>query len=575
MIKQKTIRKTKHLSSEMKIVVNLTLFILIPFVIVMIVLSNLLIAQSEDDYYGKIDIIQQQASTARQDHIDNLYSITQSAMGDQALRGFLITEYSNKNWNYYSNIGQAMEKTVPLDLYKLRVFYENEKIPQGFGSFYKLSSIKNIAVIKAFLESSAIDFWITPSMVGASSDSNFFNDQYTYLSKIIIEGELVALVASSIKSSEMDKSFNPKLSQDFNGEVINSSNSYIVNNSNFRFDQSSDLNQQIESVDPNKYFIQDVALEKLPQKLIFIWERNSEKHKLYALIIILFLFMIVLIGIVIVFIRKIFDQIFESIKYLDHSIKNQLYQKIEIYDCKCRKERDGKEIIEIKKMFNELIDKIQDLMVKSVEQSTILKQSQLQALQHQINPHFMYNTLEVFAYKMEKYEHYQESDAISAFAEMLRYNITSTKKLTLLKDEISQLENYVKIQSLKYEVDFELNISEELLEQEMLRFIIQPIVENCFTHGYKGELLKIVISGIDLDSHMMIEICDNGLGMSSNHHECAGEIIMVEENSNEHIGLQNIIKRLNLFYSGDYKMEIESKVNQFTMVMITIPKKGR
>ena len=226
-------------------------------------------------------------------------------------------------------------------------------------------------------------------------------------------------------------------------------------------------------------------------------------------------------------------------------------------------------------MFNELIDKIQDLMVKSVEQSTILKQSQLQALQHQINPHFMYNTLEVFAYKMEKYEHYQESDAISAFAEMLRYNITSTKKLTLLKDEISQLENYVKIQSLKYEVDFELNISEELLEQEMLRFIIQPIVENCFTHGYKGELLKIVISGIDLDSHMMIEICDNGLGMSSNHHECAGEIIMVEENSNEHIGLQNIIKRLNLFYSGDYKMEIESKVNQFTMVMITIPKKGR
>jgi LytS/YehU family sensor histidine kinase len=214
------------------------------------------------------------------------------------------------------------------------------------------------------------------------------------------------------------------------------------------------------------------------------------------------------------------------------------------------------------------------------KQELVNKDVQLSALQHQINPHFIYNTMEVFSSKMELYGHYAESEAMSSFASIFRSNINIKTSYSTVREELAHIRDYINIQRLAYaNLNLLAEIPDELLSCKIIRFVFQPIVENCIIHGSrsKSDALTIVISAERKAQTISFCISDNGLGMESGQVTRLNEIFKGkagEESArgrDSSIGLSNINARLKLFYNDKSRLKVNSIPNEGTSVSFTVP----
>ena len=265
------------------------------------------------------------------------------------------------------------------------------------------------------------------------------------------------------------------------------------------------------------------------------------------------------------FVRQIFSRIVECIDRFSAQVKSGCYQPMPV---------DGEnEVAQITSAFNALIKKIQNLMDLTAKQTALAKESQLKALRQQINPHFMYNTLEVFAYRMELYGHEEESDAIASFSGLLRYSLAKSGTYVTLREEMEQVRRYIQIQRLRYEdVSFQLQIVPELMDAKLLPFSLQPLVENCFIHGYSGSSLAIRLTCKLSSEGLYVEIWDNGKGMSQSQLENVRESLdRGKDGADSGIGLGNIDQRLKLFYSDKSGIRLDSLEGFWTKVWFQIP----
>lgn len=198
------------------------------------------------------------------------------------------------------------------------------------------------------------------------------------------------------------------------------------------------------------------------------------------------------------------------------------------------------------------------------------------ALQRQLNPHFLYNTLEVFSYKMELYHHNEEAEAIVSLSKLLRYNVAENNGYATLGEELKQVDHYLCIQRMKYqEIEFTARIGQELFQAEIPRFLLQPLIENSIVHGYYGRPLSIVLScGADR-GFLQFEIWDDGKGMTQEEERDLNEALQSLEAERlpgaMGIGLKNINSRLRLLYSDSCRITVESRELAFTKLTFRIP----
>lgn len=279
----------------------------------------------------------------------------------------------------------------------------------------------------------------------------------------------------------------------------------------------------------------------------------------------LVIFAVVLVWLVLRFTNQVFKNMYRYLDEFDNSIASGFQRKLIV--------EGADEIAHMAMAFNALIAKIQNLLQITAEQAVIVKDSQLKALQQQINPHFLYNALEIFSYKMELYHHYEESEAMVAFSNMLRYN-TASEKYASLEMEVEQVEDYLQVQALRRsDVTFEVDIPIELWDLQLPRFLLQPIVENCYTHGYYGKPMSISLRAVDAGEYVLFEVSDNGQGLSAE--ELAGiekELEKRVEKNRLGIGLSNINSRLCLFYTEACRLRIASELEKGTKVSWQVPK---
>lgn len=240
----------------------------------------------------------------------------------------------------------------------------------------------------------------------------------------------------------------------------------------------------------------------------------------------------------------------------------------------------------IKILINEIKEKadieskLKQREVENLEISNLLKETELKALQSQINPHFLFNTLSCIS-KTALIEGADNTcDLLESVSDLLRYNLRQIDKEVTLEDELRNLKAYVFIQKARYRnrVKFELNIEDEsLLKLPIPCLTLQPIVENAFIHGIENcEKPGVVSVNIyDINNKAVIEISDTGTGM----HEGKIEAILSDKNdevSNPEghttgIGIKNMIKRLKLFYGINDIVHIKSAVNKGTKVILSLP----
>ena len=235
----------------------------------------------------------------------------------------------------------------------------------------------------------------------------------------------------------------------------------------------------------------------------------------------------------------------------------------------------SKEIIQLEATFNDLMKRIRDLAGKLVEERDNQRKSELKALQNQINPHFLYNTLDSIIYMIDKGESRKAEQMIVALSKFFRISISRGKNIIPLKDEIEHVRNYLLIQKIRFgdQFNYTINVSSGLEGYYCMKLILQPIVENAIEHGLNdaqsgGRIdIKAYIDG----EFIVLEVTDNGYGISS---EKLKEIEKSFQDKNIHrgVGLQNVYQRIKIYYGEKGDIKIHSIEDEGTTISILIPK---
>jgi len=239
------------------------------------------------------------------------------------------------------------------------------------------------------------------------------------------------------------------------------------------------------------------------------------------------------------------------------------------------------EIGQIAKDFNILIRRIDDLVSDSIRRETLQKDTQLKALQFQINPHFIYNTIDTFRMRFELAGEEDLADALASFGKLIRYNIAGDSLFAPLADELDVVGRYVQIERTRSAGQLELVTRDAQAQRQVpvLRFLLQPIVENCIRHGRRdsgdGPLTITVSAEVD-EEYLTLTVADDGQGLSIDRlieirrhlQDRTTQLAVDGENG---IGLGNIAGRLALHYEGRASIAIDSTEGVATVVTIRMP----
>lgn len=270
-------------------------------------------------------------------------------------------------------------------------------------------------------------------------------------------------------------------------------------------------------------------------------------------------------------VKLILRQFYEIMNTIRKVQKDDLEVRVNVYN--------HDEIGQLGQQINKMLERITHLMDMNIKREVLVKDSEIRALQNQINAHFIYNVLESIKMMAEVDEKYEISDAVTALGKLLRYSMKWVSKNVTVAEEIDYIKNYLALINLRfdYEIYLSLNMPDLILEQEIPKMSLQPIIENAIYHGIEelAEDTSIYVKGILFEGYCLIEITDSGKGMSEQEIErlqkkIQGEIETTGSSGNG-IGLKNVQDRIKISFGNDYGISIASKEDCYTKVMVKIP----
>lgn len=228
---------------------------------------------------------------------------------------------------------------------------------------------------------------------------------------------------------------------------------------------------------------------------------------------------------------------------------------------------------------NLMLEQIRQLMKDNIDREILIKNSEIRALQNQINAHFIYNVLESIKMMAEIDEKFEIADAVTALGKLMRYSMKWAAKNVSIGEELAYIRNYIILINLRYDYEIRLVIEmpEEYFEAQIPKMSLQPIVENAVNHGLENmaQDTEIIIRSYPVSSGFCIEITDKGRGMS------ASEVQALEKRmrgdlepgggSGGGIGLKNVQDRIRITFGEGYGITIDSRENCYTRITLTLP----
>ena len=232
------------------------------------------------------------------------------------------------------------------------------------------------------------------------------------------------------------------------------------------------------------------------------------------------------------------------------------------------------EINSLSDSFNRLIKQTKDLIQTKEEDARLLRLSEIKILQSQINPHFLYNTLDALNWKAVKYKDEDMENLISSLCDFYRISLSDGNEFITIEHELHHVQSYINIQSIRFKNLFRYTIDcpDELMNYYSLKVILQPLVENAITHGLrpKGQGGLLNISIIEQGKDVVVYVNDNGVGMDES---ALSEVLSGLNNIDLHkYGLYNVNQRIRLTYGEGYGINIESEPGKGTCVKVVFPK---
>lgn len=236
------------------------------------------------------------------------------------------------------------------------------------------------------------------------------------------------------------------------------------------------------------------------------------------------------------------------------------------------------EVQHLGKSVQDMKFRIKGLMQDIVNEHEEKRKSEFDSLQAQINPHFLYNTLDIIVWQIENEKQSEAVHTVTALARFFRLSLGKGKNIVTVKDEIDHVKNYLMIQHMRFKnkFDYEFDIAEDVLELPSLKLMLQPLVENAIYHGMEfmdGDGM-IMVKAWRKEDELYLSVADNGLGMT----EDKVEMILTGKSSSGNgrgsgIGVKNVNERIKLYFGEAYGLTIDSEPDEGTTVIIHLPAK--
>lgn len=230
------------------------------------------------------------------------------------------------------------------------------------------------------------------------------------------------------------------------------------------------------------------------------------------------------------------------------------------------------EIVQLAHSFTRMVERVRGLMDRLVTEQREKRKTELRALQNQINPHFLYNTLDSIVWLAE---HDRSEDVVTtvvALAKFFRISISRGETFIPISQELEHVENYLLIQQTRYVDRFtwEIDVEPELCDRRVMKLILQPLVENAIYHGMGDDRGHIAIRGRRDDGAILFEVTNTGYGLTDAQIATI-RLAMQSDGDGVGVGLRNVYQRLTLYYGERADVEVESALDESTTIRLIIP----
>ncbi|TCL59242.1 two-component system sensor histidine kinase YesM [Hydrogenispora ethanolica] len=532
--------------------------------------------------------------------IKNAENIAEEIVFSSELQAFLDNDFSfspaeidNFIYNFQNKLIN-IKHLYPNKFYKIRVFTSNQSTEEAYDILYSLRRIAAKDYYRVLMNSSdkmiwgdmkkAEEFYDVNANINPKQNKSIVIPLYERITPVI-SNQLIGVLEIDILIEKMFGDLNDlRLGEqgfiyvlDRNGKTIspirnsrlaeqihlkmfpgaNGVKEIRFNNQRHRveYETIKETDYKILAVVPEKEILQEVIKQK--NMLIYI----------------------ILAGISAVFLVTFLTTnfLFARLKVLVKMMKRIQSGEFDVRV----EERGNDEIGDLARSFNQMAEKLEEVMLNLIEQETAHRDAEIRALQSQINPHFLFNTLESLRMECELREEYDLADVLTSLGKLFRYNIKWTNRLVPFKQEIEHIRNYVTVMKVRHREKFQFHedIPEALLDYLVIKMMLQPLVENCFYHAFKNleGIWKITIHGRVAGENLWIEITDNGVGIEAERLErinrglTSGNDSEIDKKTEGFIGLWNVDKRIKMQFGIEYGITLESAIDLGTKIVIKLP----
>lgn len=230
------------------------------------------------------------------------------------------------------------------------------------------------------------------------------------------------------------------------------------------------------------------------------------------------------------------------------------------------------EIGDLSHTFNEMTHEIRHLIEENNKEQKLKRKSEIKALQAQINPHFLYNTLDSIIWMSLEDKKEEVVEMTSALAKLFRLSINKGDELITIAGEVEHVRNYLKIQKFRYDekLTYAIHLDPTVKDLKIQKLILQPVVENALYHGIKNKLdgghIDVII--YKEEGYLKMQVKDNGIGMDAGTLESVRKL---QVKSQSGVGTKNVVERIKLVYGGEAEVTFDSELDVGTTVTIAIP----
>ncbi|MDO6354601.1 histidine kinase [Caloramator sp. CAR-1] len=615
---KKALLRIENMSLQKKLVLSYILIILIP-----IITFSLYIFKQFKDSAIK-NMIKENEYLLEMEKITiskNIYSMENAAqmvVSDKKFINFIKdrNEYTTEelldfNYNSIMNIVKIQNNNPNIE--HIRFYVDNNNINEIWPVVFSENRIKNKPWYNEVKRLKGMVLWKFEEI-----DQDIVDRQYKYIyensAKIMLLREISYPEGEHLGIIEVDmllKNFLPKMyaelsnqrSQmffiDSKGNLYTNINNDFLKRNKLSLENIKEQFYKYKNNDRGSFFLENQnnnilaiytyieAIDSYVISLISLQDIFTNISRTRNIIILTIIFLIIILSIITNLINTI---ILKKLNMLIYSMKKIRQGDFNI-DVSVR---GDDEIGELAHHIRRLLVKINELITDAVNKKIVSKEAELRALRTQIDSHFLYNTLENIKMLAEIEGQFEISDALTSLGKMMRYNMKWASEYVTLREEIDHIKNYTSLMNIRFDNKIKLiiNIDSYLLEQEVLKLSIQPIIENSISHGIKDKLdkeLGIIEIKASIDGNtMIIEITDNGKGMSPEEVEKLNyKINLEDEEFNKNllnkyegqetvkrgngIGLRIVNQRIKLYYGDDYGLQISSKKGEYTKVILKLP----